>query len=63
MPSTNADFWMKKFKQNIERDKQNEEKMRLLGWRLIVVWECETEKKKFPPKALADFVTYKTAIV
>lgn len=59
-PSSNIEFWQKKFKQNIERDKQNGKELKDLGWNQIVVWECETEKKVFPPKTLADFVTYKT---
>ena len=59
-PLSNTEFWQTKFKQNIERDKLNKKKLKALGWNLIVVWECETKKKKFPPKALADFVTYKT---
>jgi len=56
MPSTNADFWKNKFKQNIERDKQHAKELKALGWNLIVVWECETSKKNFPPPKLAEFV-------
>lgn len=56
MPSTNADFWGKKFQCNIERDHKNELEMHHLGWHVIVVWECETAKDIFPPKALVGFV-------
>ena len=60
-PASNTDFWQKKFKKNVERDKRHENELKALGWNLIVVWGCETTKKNFPPKDLADFVaTYKT---
>ena len=59
-PSSNTEFWKQKFKQNIERDKQNGKKLKLLGWKLIVVWDCETLKKKFPPKNLSEFTNKHT---
>jgi DNA mismatch endonuclease (patch repair protein) len=43
-PSTRKEFWAAKFKANVERDKRNEEKLRELGWRVLVIWECEIKK-------------------
>ena len=43
-PSTNAEFWQKKFEANVSRDKQNEQELKKLGWNVIVIWECETGK-------------------
>lgn len=40
-PKSNTDFWGKKFAYNIERDKRNYKKLEDLGWRVIIVWECE----------------------
>ena len=40
-PSTNAEFWQKKFATNVSRDKQNEQELKKLGWNVIVIWECE----------------------
>ena len=40
-PKTNQEFWNKKFEYNISRDKANYEKLKSLGWNVIVVWECE----------------------
>ncbi len=56
MPSSNTEFWKTKFQRNVERDKKHTKDLKKLGWHLIIVWECETTKKKFPPKELADFV-------
>lgn len=56
MPSSNIDFWQEKFKRNVERDERNAEELKCLGWHLIIVWECETSRKCFPPASLDDFV-------
>jgi DNA mismatch endonuclease (patch repair protein) len=41
-PKSRLNFWMSKFKQNVERDKRTQRALRRDGWRVIVVWECET---------------------
>lgn len=43
-PSTRRDFWQTKFDGNVARDRGNEERLIDLGWRVIVVWECELKK-------------------
>ena len=40
-PKTNTEFWYTKFKYNQERDERNYQKLRDLGWRILIVWECE----------------------
>jgi len=40
-PKNNADFWKKKIGGNIERDAKNQRLLTKLGWKVIVVWECE----------------------
>ena len=40
-PSTNIEFWHKKFKQNVERDKKNELLLENKGWQCIIVWTCQ----------------------
>ena len=42
-PKTRVEFWNKKFKDNIERDIKNQEKLKSLGWKLKIIWECETK--------------------
>ena len=41
-PKTNQDYWLPKFQANLERDARNVEALQELGWRVIVVWGCET---------------------
>ncbi|MFL9826825.1 very short patch repair endonuclease [Rhodoplanes sp. SY1] len=41
-PSRNRDFWVAKFDSNVRRDAIKAEALRKLGFRVVVVWECET---------------------
>ncbi len=43
-PSSNTEYWLKKFAQNVARDKENEEKLKQFGWHVIIVWGCETKQ-------------------
>ena len=40
-PKSNSEFWQKKFSYNMERDERNYNLLRELGWKVIIVWECE----------------------
>ena len=44
MPKTRIEFWESKFKTTVERDQDKIEKLRIAGWRVIIVWECELDK-------------------
>jgi DNA mismatch endonuclease (patch repair protein) len=44
-PKTSTDFWMKKFVANQARDRASLEALAKLGWRTLVIWECETRDK------------------
>lgn len=56
IPKTRADYWIEKFRRNICRDKQNEETLRSLGWRVLTIWECETGKPEMVQRRLAAVV-------
>lgn len=43
-PSSNADYWKAKINRNVERDLINIASLISLGWKVIVVWECELKK-------------------
>ena len=42
-PKTRVQFWENKFEDNIVRDRRSESALRDLGWRVLVIWECETK--------------------
>jgi DNA mismatch endonuclease (patch repair protein) len=42
IPKTRKKFWEKKFYENIKRFNEVRKILVKLGWRIIVIWECET---------------------
>lgn len=46
-PSTNTEFWQKKFAENVARDQRTEQELKALGWNVIILWECEVIKNYF----------------
>ncbi|WP_277964956.1 DNA mismatch endonuclease Vsr [Pseudomonas sp. RIT-To-2] len=46
MPKTNVEFWLKKFQSNQQRDIRVELQLISLGWRVMVVWECELRNQE-----------------
>jgi DNA mismatch endonuclease (patch repair protein) len=46
MPKRNAKFWRQKFAANRERDARKVELLRSMGFRVAVVWECETSDRR-----------------
>ena len=49
VPKTNREFWVEKFRRNVQRDQRKTEKLQSDGWKVLTVWECElkdAEKRK-----------------
>ena len=45
-PTHRRAWWLKKLEGNAARDKLHQRALRKLGWRPVVIWECQTEKPK-----------------
>jgi hypothetical protein len=41
VPKTNLAFWVEKFDTNMRRDEANYARLAEMGWRVIVLWQCE----------------------
>jgi DNA mismatch endonuclease (patch repair protein) len=44
LPKTNTGFWSQKFSRNQTRDKLKIEALENLGWKVLVIWECEIKR-------------------
>ena len=55
-PTTNKGFWNKKLDENIERDKRFQRKLRLMGWKVLVLWQCEVRKPEKMLRKLERFL-------
>ena len=45
LPRSNQEYWKPKIERNIQRDAENQQKLEVDGWKVIVVWECELKKR------------------
>ncbi len=41
IPKSNSSYWSDKLRRNVIRDSESVAKLRQLGWRVLVFWECE----------------------
>ena len=42
VPKSRRAFWLDKFSKNTERDTENTRILKKLGWKVLVVWQCQT---------------------
>ena len=43
-PSSNKEYWIPKIQKNVERDQLNIKKLTEMGWKVLIVWECQLKK-------------------
>lgn len=53
---TRTGFWTAKFARNAERDARLIRQASSLGWRTLVVWECEAKDQQALERRLVDFI-------
>ena len=58
MPSTRAKFWREKLDENKERDRKNVRKLRKEGWKVLVIWECQTRNTEKLISKLRKFLDF-----
>ena len=55
-PKSRVEFWKEKFKQNVARDRRNQTALRDMGWRVLVIWGCETRNIKIVEDRLREWL-------
>ncbi|WP_132651939.1 very short patch repair endonuclease [Rhizobium sp. BK418] len=40
-PKAHAEYWQRKFNDNVRRDERSQATLETLGWQVLVIWECE----------------------
>lgn len=56
VPVQNRDYWTRKVARNVERDRNAQFALLRLGWRSLVVWECEIKDQARLRRALRRFL-------
>ena len=55
-PKTRAKFWKEKREGNVRRDRRNARALRKLGWRVLVVWECQLKNAERVKSRIENFL-------
>ena len=53
-PKRNARFWREKFEANQRRDARKISQLRRTGYRVIVIWQCETDSRSLLRRRLSN---------
>lgn len=46
MPKTNAEYWKPKLANNVAKQKEEIKKIKKLGYRPLIIWECQIENEE-----------------
>jgi DNA mismatch endonuclease (patch repair protein) len=57
VPKANRAYWVAKVARNRARDKRVRRELASLGWKSLVVWECELRAQQKVARRLARFLT------
>ena len=56
LPKSNSEYWHAKLKRNVERDAKVQAELSALGWRILVIWECEAKDESVLKERLREFL-------
>ena len=56
IPKSRISYWKPKLRRNQERDEENRLKLEKLGWKVLVIWECDVRNRKKISSRLERFL-------
>lgn len=56
LPKSRLDFWLPKLEGNRARDERNIHSLVDLGWRVLIVWECDLKHKVELERRITQFL-------
>ena len=62
-PKSNSVYWGPKLARNAERDAKNRASLEQQGWRVLVIWECETKDAARLASAIRDFLMQSAPVI
>ena len=62
LPKSRLDFWLPKLEANRKRDQRTRRALSRLGWRSIVVWECQLRETEKVRRRIAKFLSTRRKI-
>lgn len=55
-PKSNQGYWLPKLERNVQRDRENQEQLVKMGWKVLIIWECELKNKDDLIEKLKSFL-------
>lgn len=56
IPKSRVGYWRPKLKRNVSRDGANQRELWRLGWKVLVLWECQTKNLAAIQRRIARFL-------
>lgn len=56
LPSSRTEFWHPKLRRNVERDRDNQARLKEMGWSFLIIWECELGRGTHVAERITDFL-------
>ena len=56
IPKSRVEYWRPKLQRNRRRDKKNNQQLQAVGWKVLVVWECEVPNVARLSRMLSKFL-------
>ncbi len=56
LPKSKLDFWETKLEENRQRDLRYRERLMAMGWRVLIVWECELQNLDHVSRVVREFL-------
>lgn len=57
VPKTSTERWAQKLQRNCQRDAQNQQQLRGMGWKVLTLWECELGDPEKTVKTVRRFLS------
>ncbi len=56
LPESNREFWENKIYGTIKRDKNKQHQLKKLGWKVLIIWQCELKNSAKKEKTLNKLI-------
>lgn len=56
IPKSNVDYWLPKLERNVARDAENLTQLAAMGWKALIIWECETSDPDLVRSKIRNFL-------
>lgn len=55
-PKSRLDYWLPKLRRNQQRDTEASQALDRLGWKVLVIWECQATTEEAAAEIIAPFL-------